>query len=149
MRNHGQILRPAIRENLPRACGLAHKDYKIFSALFAPHPHGDRNQHLATTDVHGDLTHHFQPQRLHLDVAQSRFQHRHKKLPNRGQAAHRRSTGSDKSRVGSIQFHQIVDVPYVAGMRPILDNLAGCNFGTASRSWACSTGSAAARRGAL
>src|SRR5208337_1996802 len=89
-----QIGGPAIGKNLPSAGGLSDEDDEVFSALFAALTHGDGHQHLATAEIEGNLTQHFEAQRFHLHVAQSGFEQRDEKLADGGQAAHRRNAGA-------------------------------------------------------
>src|ERR1700674_4435471 len=67
----------------------------------------------------------------------------------RREAANGRNAGADESRVGGVEFEQIIDVPGVAGLRPVLDNLAGTRFGAAAGRSARRTGSTPARSGRL
>ena len=143
-----QIGRPAIGKNLPGSSGLAYQDDQIFSPLFAALAHGDGNEHFAATQVDGDLTQHLNPHRFHFHVTQSSLEQCDQKFTDGGQTAHRRNAGTDQGGIGSVEFEQVVNVPGVAGLGPILDNLAGACFGTAAGR-ARQTGSTSANRGGL
>ena len=140
-----QIGRPAIGKDFPCAGGLSHQDDQVFSALFAALAHGNGHEHFATAEIESNLTQHFDAQRFHLNVAQSGFEQRDKKFPDRRQAANRWKVGADESSVGGVEFEQIVDVLGVTGLRPVLHNLAGAGFGAAARRSARRTGSTTTR----
>src|SRR3984893_3005422 len=142
-----QIGGPAIGENLPGAGGLSREDDQIFAPLFAALTHHDGHEHLAAAEIECYIAQHFDAQRFHFHVAQSGFEQRDKKFPDRRQAANGRNAGADESRVGGVEFEQIIDVPGVAGLRPVLDNLAGIRFGAAAGGSARRTGSNAPRGG--
>jgi hypothetical protein len=144
-----QVGGPAIGENFPGARGLSNEDDQIFSALFAALAHSDGHEHFATTEIESYIAQHFDAQRFHLHVAQSGFEERDKKFPDRRQAANRGNAGADERGVGGVEFEQIVDVPGVAGLRPVLDNLAGASFGATAGRSARGTGSTPARSGGL
>jgi len=127
-----QIGGPAIGKDLPCAGGLSHQDDQVFSTLFAAFAHGYGHEHLATAEIESNVTEHFDAQRFHLNVAQSGFEQRDKKFPDRRQAANRRKAGAYKSGVGGVELEQIVNVPGVAGLRPVLHHLAGTGFGAAA-----------------
>ncbi len=129
----GQIGGPAIGKDLPGAGGLPNQDNQIFAALFAALSHGDGDEHFATAEIESDLTQDFETQRFHLYVAQTGFKERDEEFANGGQTAHRRNAGADDSSVGSVKLEQIVDVPGVASLRPVLHHLAGARFGAAAR----------------
>jgi len=141
----GQVGGPAIGEDLPCAGGLSREDDQIFSSLFAALTQGDGHEHFATTEIESYIAQHFEAQRFHLYVAQSCFEERDKKFPDGGQAANRRNAGADQRGIGSVEFKKIVDVPGVAGLRPVLDNLTGAGLGAATSRGARRTGSTAAR----
>ena len=127
-----QIGRPAIGKNLPCAGGLSHQDDQVFSALFPALAHGDRHEHFATPEIESNLTQHFEAHRFHFHVAQSGFEQRDKKFADRRQTANRRNAGADEGCVCGVEFEQVVDVLGVAGLCPVLDNLAGAGFGAAA-----------------
>src|SRR5208337_1079738 len=145
----GEIGGPAIGQDLPCAGGLSNEDDEVLSALLAALTHGDGHEHFATAEIESNLAQHFDAQGFHLDVAQSSFEQRDEKFPDRRQAANRRNAGADESSVGGVEFEQIVDVLGVAGLGPVLDNLAGAGFGAASSRSARRTGSTATRSSGL
>src|ERR1019366_99713 len=144
-----QIGGPAIDKDLPCADRLSHEDNQVFSALFAALTHVDGYEHFATAEIESNLTQHFDAQRFHFYVAQSGFEHRDKKFPDRRQAANRRNAGADESSVGSVEFEQVVDVFGITGLRPVLDNQTGAGFGAAAGRSTRRTRSAAARNRGL
>src|SRR5258708_18591854 len=144
-----QVGGPAVGKDLPGASVLSHQDNQIFSALFAALTHGDGHEHFATTEIESNIAQHFDAQGFHLHVAQSGFEERDKKFPDRRQTANRRNAGTDERGVGGVEFDQIVDVPGVAGLCPVLDNLAGAGLGTAASRSTRRTGSTTSRSSGL
>ncbi len=123
-----QVARPAVRDDLPFATGLAVEDNQVLATLFAPLSHCNWNQHLAAAGFVSEIAKKFDPQRLQFHLAQSSIEHAKEEFTNSCRPAHRRDIGAQHQRVGYVEFHQIIQLFGVAGLDPILGQFANSSF---------------------